>query len=44
VKRLSADLDRRHQLVRAQEIQHLGAAPVRYRFSHILYQNYLCGA
>jgi DNA-binding SARP family transcriptional activator/predicted ATPase len=44
-RRLSVELDRRHRLVRAQEIQHLGARRLsRYRFQHILYQNYLYGS
>jgi len=42
VERLSGQLDRRHRLVRAQEIQRLGARRLsRYRFRHILFQNYL---
>jgi DNA-binding SARP family transcriptional activator/predicted ATPase len=39
---LSRELDRRHQLVRAQEVQRLGARRLSsYRFQHILFQNYL---
>jgi predicted ATPase len=39
---LSGDLERRHRLVRAQEIQRLGTRRLsRYRFGHILFQNYL---
>jgi predicted ATPase len=42
VERLSGQLERRHRLVRAQEIQRLGARRLsRYRFRHILFQNYL---
>ena len=42
VERLSGELERRHRLVRAQEIQRLGALRLaRYRFRHILFQNYL---
>jgi predicted ATPase/DNA-binding SARP family transcriptional activator len=42
VERLSGELDRRHRLVRAQEIQRLGVRRLsRYRFRHILFQNYL---
>jgi predicted ATPase len=42
VERLSGELERRHRLVRAQEIQRLGARRLsRYRFRHILFQNYL---
>jgi predicted ATPase len=42
VERLSGQLERRHRLVRAQEIQRLGALRLsRYRFRHILFQNYL---
>jgi predicted ATPase len=42
VQRLSGELERRHRLVRAQEIQRLGALRLaRYRFRHILFQNYL---
>ena len=42
VQHLSTELDRRHRLVRAQEIQHLGVRRIsRYRFQHILYQTYL---
>jgi predicted ATPase/DNA-binding SARP family transcriptional activator/predicted negative regulator of RcsB-dependent stress response len=39
---LSDQLERKHRLVRAQEIQRLGARRLsRYRFQHILFQNYL---
>jgi DNA-binding SARP family transcriptional activator/predicted ATPase len=39
---LSGDLERRHRLVRAQEIQRLGTRRLsRYRFRHILFQSYL---
>ncbi len=42
VERLSGHLERRHRLVRAQELQRLGARRLsRYRFRHILFQNYL---
>jgi predicted ATPase len=42
VQRLSGELDRRHRLVRAQAIERLGSRRVsRYRFRHILFQNYL---
>jgi DNA-binding SARP family transcriptional activator/predicted ATPase len=42
VERLSGQLERRHRLVCAQEIQRLGARRLsRYRFRHILFQNYL---
>jgi predicted ATPase/DNA-binding SARP family transcriptional activator len=42
VERLSGQLERRHRLVRAQEIQRLGMRRLsRYRFRHILFQNYL---
>jgi predicted ATPase len=42
VKCLSSQLEREHRLVRAQEIQRLGALRLsRYRFRHILFQNYL---
>jgi predicted ATPase len=42
VERLSGQLERRHRLVRAQEIQRLGVRRLsRYRFRHILFQNYL---
>jgi predicted ATPase len=42
IERLSGELDRRHRLVRAQEVQRLGARRLfRYRFRHILFQNYL---
>jgi tetratricopeptide (TPR) repeat protein len=39
---LSGELERRHRLIRAQEIQRLGLRRLsRYRFRHILFQNYL---
>lgn len=39
---LSHDLEHRHRLVRAQEIQRLGARRLsRYRFRHILFQDYV---
>jgi DNA-binding SARP family transcriptional activator/predicted ATPase len=39
---LSGKLERRHRLVRAQEMQRLGARRIsRYRFRHILFQSYL---
>ncbi|HSR34011.1 MAG TPA: AAA family ATPase [Anaerolineae bacterium] len=39
---LSGDLDRKHHLVRAQAIKHLGARRVsRYRFRNYLFQRYL---
>jgi predicted ATPase len=39
---LSDQLERKHRLVRAQEIQRFGARRLsRYRFRHILFQNYL---
>jgi predicted ATPase len=39
---LSGELEGRHRLVRAQEIQRLGAQRLsRYRFRHIQFQNYL---
>jgi predicted ATPase len=42
VGRLSSELDRRHRLIQAQAIEHLGAQRVsRYRFRHILVQKYL---
>jgi predicted ATPase/DNA-binding SARP family transcriptional activator len=42
VQLLSADLDRRHRLVRAQAIDRLGSQRVsRYRFRHHLFQKYL---
>jgi predicted ATPase/DNA-binding SARP family transcriptional activator len=42
LKQFSTKLDRLHQLVRAQDIQHLGVQrQSRFRFRHILYQNYL---
>lgn len=42
VDRLSGELGRRHRLVRAQEVQRLGARRLfRYRFRHILFQNYV---
>jgi predicted ATPase/DNA-binding SARP family transcriptional activator len=40
--RLSADLDRKHRLVRAEAIEHLGARRIsRYRFRNYLFQEYL---
>lgn len=42
VQRLSGELDRKHRLVRAQAIDHLGKRHVsRYRFRHDLFQKYL---
>jgi DNA-binding SARP family transcriptional activator/predicted ATPase len=42
VQHLSSELDRRHHLVRAQAIEHLGARRVsRYRFRNYLFQKYL---
>jgi DNA-binding SARP family transcriptional activator/predicted ATPase len=42
---LSGELDRRHRLVRAQSIEHVdGQLLSRYRFRHILFQNYLYGS
>ncbi|MFW9893993.1 MAG: AAA family ATPase, partial [Candidatus Thorarchaeota archaeon] len=42
IRRLSDRLERIHHLVRAQEIQRLGTRRLsRYRFRHILFQNYL---
>ncbi|MGB3716270.1 MAG: tetratricopeptide repeat protein, partial [Candidatus Promineifilaceae bacterium] len=42
VQRLSSELDRRHRLVRARVIEHLGPRRVsRYRFRNYLFQKYL---
>ncbi|NPV07352.1 MAG: DUF2791 family P-loop domain-containing protein [Anaerolineae bacterium] len=42
VHRLSGELARRHQLVRAQSLEHLdGQRLSRYRFRHYLFQRYL---
>jgi predicted ATPase len=42
LRQLSAELDRRHRLVRAQAIEHLGGRRIsRYRFRNILFQEYL---
>jgi DNA-binding SARP family transcriptional activator len=42
VDRLSHDLELKHRLVRAQEIQRLAARRLsRYRFRHILFQDYV---
>ena len=42
VGRLSGELDRRHQLVRAHAIEHLGSQRLsRYRFRNYLFQKYL---
>jgi predicted ATPase len=42
---LSGELDRRHRLVRAQSIDQVdGRLLSRYRFRHILFQNYLYGS
>ncbi|MBN2394099.1 MAG: hypothetical protein JXR84_25430, partial [Anaerolineae bacterium] len=42
VPSLSGELDRRHRLVRAQSIEQVaGQRLSRYRFRHILFQNYL---
>jgi predicted ATPase/DNA-binding SARP family transcriptional activator len=42
VGHLSGELDRRHRLVRAQDIQRIaGQRLSRYRFRHILFQKYL---
>jgi DNA-binding SARP family transcriptional activator len=42
VQRLSAELDRRHHLVRAQALELVGAQRVsRFRFRHSLFQRYL---
>jgi DNA-binding SARP family transcriptional activator/predicted ATPase len=42
VRRLSNELDRRHRLVRAQQIDRFGSRRVsRYRFRHYLFQKYL---
>jgi predicted ATPase len=39
---LSHDLDRRHRLVRAEDVERVGGARLsRYRFRHILFQVYL---
>jgi DNA-binding SARP family transcriptional activator/predicted ATPase len=44
VTRLSGELDRRHRLVRAESILRIGDRRLsRYRFRHILFQNYLYG-
>jgi DNA-binding SARP family transcriptional activator/predicted ATPase len=44
LERLSAELDRRHRLVRAQSIVRAGDQLLsRYRFRHILFQKYLYG-
>jgi DNA-binding SARP family transcriptional activator/predicted ATPase len=45
LERLSGELDRRHQLVRAQSIERIdGRLLSRYRFRHILFQSYLYGS
>ena len=42
VRWLSRELDRQHQLVTLQSVQHLGEQPITtYRFRHILFQKYL---
>jgi DNA-binding SARP family transcriptional activator/predicted ATPase len=42
VGRLSGELDRRHQLVRAHAIEHMGSQRLsRYRFRNYLFQKYL---
>ncbi|MEA3334824.1 MAG: BTAD domain-containing putative transcriptional regulator [Chloroflexota bacterium] len=42
VGRLSSELDRKHRLVRAQAVEHLGSQRVSlYRFRHFLVQKYL---
>ena len=44
VRWLSRELDRQHQLVTLQSVQHLGEQTITtYRFRHILFQKYLYG-